>query len=78
MDTCTHLPSYFVYSYGGMLTAYFRFKYPNLVDAALAASAPIYLIAGESSPFGFYEIVTKVILHTHFVILYLVFEDGVC
>jgi dipeptidyl-peptidase-2 len=46
-------------SYGGMLTAYFRFKYPNLVDAALAASAPIYLIAGESSPFGFYEIVTK-------------------
>lgn len=34
-------------SYGGMLAAWMRFKYPNIINVALAASAPIYMLAKD-------------------------------
>ena len=48
-------------SYGGMLAAWFRFKYPNVVDGALAASAPIFYIdEGLVSRTAFFQKVTEV------------------
>lgn len=41
-------------SYGGILSAYMRFKYPNVIDAALAASAPIYMVTFEGKEREFF------------------------
>jgi dipeptidyl-peptidase-2 len=46
-------------SYGGMLSAYMRLHYPNIVSGSIASSAPILVIAGDSSRETFFQDVTK-------------------
>lgn len=47
-------------SYGGMLTAWMRIRYPQLVDVAIAASAPLPMMAKTAEPKKkFFEIVTS-------------------
>ncbi|GBP76877.1 Lysosomal Pro-X carboxypeptidase [Eumeta japonica] len=46
-------------SYGGMLAAYFRIKYPHLVQGAIAASAPIHQFTGMVPCDVFDRIVTS-------------------
>lgn len=45
-------------SYPGFLSAMFRFRHPDVVDAAYASAAPLYMYAQKSDPNIFYDIVT--------------------
>lgn len=45
-------------SYGGMLAAWFRMKYPHLVNGAIASSAPVLQFTSDCN--RFYLILTSV------------------
>ncbi|XP_019177115.1 PREDICTED: lysosomal Pro-X carboxypeptidase-like isoform X1 [Ipomoea nil] len=46
-------------SYGGMLAAWFRLKYPHIAMGALASSAPILYFDDITPQNGYYDVVTK-------------------
>ncbi|OAY42948.1 lysosomal Pro-X carboxypeptidase [Manihot esculenta] len=46
-------------SYGGMLAAWFRLKYPHVTIGALASSAPILGFVNLTSPYSFSRIITQ-------------------
>ncbi|KAL4144232.1 hypothetical protein KRP22_003430 [Phytophthora ramorum] len=60
-DAFNHPVIAFGGSYGGMLSAWFRMKYPNIIAGAIAASAPIYGFGGFPDFDGqkYWQVVTR-------------------
>jgi len=50
-------------SYGGMLAAWMRMKYPNYIQGAIASSAPILWFDGMIDPNAYTTIASNVILN---------------
>lgn len=46
-------------SYGGMLSAYMRYKYPGIITGSIASSAPIFLLDPDFPKTFFWKTVTK-------------------
>lgn len=46
-------------SYGGMLAAWFRLKYPHIAIGAISSSAPILQFEDIASPYSFYDTVAN-------------------
>ncbi|XP_025411982.1 lysosomal Pro-X carboxypeptidase-like isoform X1 [Sipha flava] len=51
-------------SYGGMLAAWFRIKYPAIVQGSIASSAPIWQFTGMTSCNAFYNVTSSVYMKT--------------
>ena len=51
-------------SYGGMLAAYIRLKYPNIIAGSIAASAPVKFFPGQFDCRGFYRVTTRTFANT--------------
>ncbi|XP_015371392.1 PREDICTED: lysosomal Pro-X carboxypeptidase-like [Diuraphis noxia] len=51
-------------SYGGMLAAWFRIKYPAIIEGAIASSAPIWQFTGMTPCNAFYRVTSSVYTDT--------------
>lgn len=51
-------------SYGGMLAAWFRMKYPHVVTGAVAASAPIFQFSGLTTDCSVFSQITTSVFST--------------